>query len=128
MEWKRILVTRFPKLKTLTWMLGGKDQSWIEDREIVLRDLEEWYADGREREMLVESTYLLDVSEVGKYMSGNVFDMKIRGRGKPKQVHWGVKPGWKGTTDWKGLNVRVVAWLKEGSRFLEGLCVGINQH
>lgn len=112
LEWKRTLATHFPNLKTLTWMLGGKDQSWVEDKEIVLRDLEEWYTDGRERQMLVESTYLLDVSEVGKYMSGGVFDRKIRRRGKPKQTPWGVKEEWKWATEWEGLNVRVAAWSK----------------
>lgn len=88
-------------------MLGGRDQGWVEDGEIELRDLEEWFADGREREYKVRD-WVLDVGEVASFLGGQYF------------VEWGRDRGWsKGMTwakDWEGVNVRVVAWKKSVGR------------
>lgn len=39
----------FQDLKTLKFLVGGRDQSWTEEGEIELRDVEEWFVDGRDR-------------------------------------------------------------------------------
>ncbi|KUJ14164.1 uncharacterized protein LY89DRAFT_751893 [Mollisia scopiformis] len=111
-SWKNVLVSQFVNLKTLSFMLGGQDQSWVDDGQIVLRDLEEWFLDGRPRQMRVDD-WLLDISEVGQYLSGGMFDNGIKSRSRPKQMTWGMKPGWVRADHWEGLNVRVVAWSKE---------------
>jgi hypothetical protein len=77
-------------------LVGGKDQSWLQDGEIELRQVEEWYADGRERKMKCDR-WLLDVNEVGPFLSGQCFEQRMRG-------------SWDG--EWRGINVRVVAWKK----------------
>ena len=94
-EWKMCLGL-FRDLRTLTFMVGSKEQSWIDEDEIELRDVEEWFVDGRER-MLKVDKWLLDVSEVGLFLSGENFEQRMRG-------------SFDG--DWGGINVRLVAWKK----------------
>lgn len=94
-EWKMCL-SLFRDLQTLTFLVGCKEQTWVEDEEIELRDVEEWFLDGRERRVKVDK-WLLDVSEVGRFLSGLNFEQRMRG-------------SWD--EDWKGINVRVVAWRK----------------
>lgn len=94
-EWKMCL-SLFENLETLTFMVGCKEQSWLEDEEIELRDVEEWYQDGRARTVKVDK-WLLDVSEVGPFLSSLNFEERMNG-------------SWD--EDWKGVNVRVVAWRK----------------
>lgn len=105
-EWKHILASRFENLKTLTFMLGSRDQSWVDEGEIVLRDLEEWFLDSRSREYWVNG-WLLDISEVGKAISGESFDKRIRGKIRSEK-----RTRWTGVKEWEGINVRVVAWSK----------------
>jgi hypothetical protein len=45
-EWIQFFFN-MPKLKTLTLMVGGKEKSWRGDCWVQLRDMEEWFADGR---------------------------------------------------------------------------------
>jgi hypothetical protein len=97
-EWKMCL-SLFRDLQTLTFLVGCKEQAWVEDEEIELRDVDEWFLDGRERRVKVDK-WLLDVSEVGRFLSGLNFEQRMRG-------------SWD--EDWKGINVRVVAWRKGGS-------------
>jgi hypothetical protein len=56
----------FEDLKTLTFMLGGRDQSWMGEGEIELRELEEWFLDGRTREYKVRE-WIFDVDEVARF-------------------------------------------------------------
>jgi len=94
-EWKMSLGL-FKDLKTLTFLVGGKDQTWFGDSEIELRETGEWYADGRDR-MVKCDTWLLDVDEIGRFLSGQCFEERMRG-------------SWD--DEWPGINVRVVAWRK----------------
>ena len=94
-EWKMCL-SLFRNLETLTFMVGCNEHSWLGDEEIELRDAEEWYQDGRARTVKVDK-WLLDVSEVGPFLSSLNFEQRMRG-------------SWD--EDWKGINVRVVAWRK----------------
>ena len=94
-EWKMCLGL-FRNLKTLTFMVGGKDQSWFGENDIELRDVEEWYMDGRPREIKIDR-WLMNVNEVGRFLSGICFEQRMRG-------------SWN--EEWEGLNVRVVAWKK----------------
>jgi len=77
-------------------MVGGRDQSWLSEEEIELRDVEEWFADGRDRTVKVER-WLLDVTEIGKFLGGAKFEARMRG-------------SWD--DGWQGINVRCVAWKK----------------
>lgn len=86
----------FRDLKTLTLLVGGKDQSWFSQEEIELRAAEEWFVDGRERQIKVDR-WLLDVNEVGRFLSGACFEQRMRG-------------SWD--EEWEGISVRVVAWRK----------------
>ena len=97
-EW-RMCLSLFRNLQTLTFMVGCKEHSWLEEDEIELRDAEEWYQDGRARTVKVDK-WLLDVSEVSPFLGGLNFEQRMRG-------------SWD--EDWKGINVRVVAWRKEGA-------------
>jgi len=94
-EWKMSL-GMFRNLKTLTFLVGGKDQTWFGDSETELRETGEWYADGRDR-MVKCDTWLLDVDEIGKFLSGQCFEERMKG-------------SWD--DEWQGINVRVVAWKK----------------
>jgi hypothetical protein len=94
-EW-RMTLGLFRDLKTLTFLVGGKDQTWFGEEQIELRDVEEWFVDGRQRLVKVDR-YLLDVGEVGSFLSGASFEQRMRG-------------SWD--DEWDSLNVRVVAWRK----------------
>jgi hypothetical protein len=95
-EWKMCLGL-FRDLKTLTFLVGGKDQSWLGEEEIELRDVEEWFMDGRSRQVKIDR-WLLDVNEVGMFLSGACFEQRMR-------------RSWD--EEWEGINVRVVTWRKE---------------
>lgn len=108
-EW-RACIGALRDLKTLTYLVGGGDQRWgFEGKEvgdgvvgegegeIELRDVEEWFCDGRDRMVKVDG-WTLDVQEVGRYLGGKCFESRM--------VEW----AWSGC--WEGINVRVVAWRK----------------
>jgi hypothetical protein len=94
-DWKMCLGL-FRDLKTLTFLVGGKDQSWIDEEEIELRDIEEWYSDGRDRLIKVDK-WLLDIGEIGEFLSSVCFEQRMKG-------------SWD--DEWLSVNVRVVAWAK----------------
>lgn len=94
-EWKMCLGL-FRDLKTLTFLVGGKDQSWVGEEEIELRNIEEWFVDGRERMMKCDG-WSLDVAEIGRFLSGANFEERMKG-------------SWD--DEWNGVNARVVAWKK----------------
>jgi len=94
-DWKNCLAL-FRDLQTLTFLVGGKDQSWDGEQEVELRDLEEWFLDGRERRVRIEG-WKLDAGQVGRYLGGACFEARMRGR-------W--------DEEWRGVNVRCVAWRK----------------
>lgn len=50
----RATLSAFIGLKSLTLMLGCEEKSWRGDSSIELRDLREWFADGRSRTIIVE--------------------------------------------------------------------------
>jgi hypothetical protein len=94
-EWKRCLAL-FQDLKTLTFLVGGNDQNWLGEGEIELRDVEEWFVDGRARTVSVEG-WSLDIGEVSQFLGGRCFEERMRG-------------AWD--SEWMGVNVRCVAWKK----------------
>lgn len=97
----------FLNLKTLTFMLGCEEKSWLGDASIELRDLEQWCMDGRRRTVKVnygnwraaiqhhEDRSPFDISE----LSGR---MVVEDEQRYKRVMAGRKP----------LKVRVVAWKR----------------
>jgi len=97
-EWKMAFV-RMKSLKTLTLMVGGRDNSWLGRRGIVLRGVEEWFADGRARTYNCGG-WKMDIEDVVKYLSGRIFEEMMR-----RPAHVSI-PGFR------GINVRAVAWTK----------------
>jgi hypothetical protein len=87
-------------LKTVTFMIGSKEKSWKGSQSIELRDVEQWYVDGRSRDILCGSTRV-DVRDVGTFMTSL----------PQKRVPLWLTPG---TTKERAINVRVVAWKKDG--------------
>ncbi|KUJ23989.1 uncharacterized protein LY89DRAFT_679252 [Mollisia scopiformis] len=53
-RWWASELVAFPKLKTLTFMLGCTEKSWTGDRSIELRDMEQWFVDGRKRTVEID--------------------------------------------------------------------------
>jgi hypothetical protein len=95
-------------LETLTLVVGEKEKSWVRDRYVELRNVEEWLADGRERIVCCEG-FWLDTVEVGRYLSGQLFDEGMRAR--PSSWLGALPP--MNYAAWKGVNVRVVAWKRK---------------
>ncbi len=91
-----------PALKTLTFMLGSKEKSWRgTQRGIELRDFEQWFVDGRSRDVCRGNGGKVDVKDVESYMRtttaaiGGLYEI-------------GSKSGNR------TVNVRVVAWKRGG--------------
>jgi len=80
-------------------MVGGRDNSWLGRRGIVLRGVEEWFADGRARTYNCGG-WKMDIEDVVKYLSGRIFEEMMR-----RPAHVSI-PGFR------GINVRAVAWTK----------------
>jgi hypothetical protein len=99
-QWKMAFV-RMKSLKTLTLMVGGSDNSWLGRHNIVLRDVEEWFADGRSRTYSCGGR-MMDIEDVVKYLSGRRFEEMIR---RPANIS---------VPEFRGINVRAVAWKKGG--------------
>jgi hypothetical protein len=101
-EWQLILWS-MKALKTLTFMVGSKEKCWQgSQRGIELRDFEQWYVDGRSREINCRgSGGRIDVRDVGTFMTSPPY-VKVPGYvpGTPFQI--------------RGVNVRVVAWKRQG--------------
>jgi hypothetical protein len=101
-EWHKIL-NSMPVLKTLTFMLGSKEKSWRgTQRGIELRDFEQWFVDGRSRDVCRGNGGKVDVKDVESHMRtttaaiGGLYEFGSKARNRT-------------------VNVRVVAW-KRGSR------------
>lgn len=105
-QWASDMSDRFClKLKTLTFMLGCEEKSWLGDASIELRDLEQWCVDGRRRMVKInyagwvqlhEDRSPFDISE----LSGRMVAEDER---RYRRVRAGRKP----------LKVRVVAWKRK---------------
>jgi hypothetical protein len=65
-----------------------------------LRDIEEWFTDGRSRTYNC-SGQMMDIEDVVKYLNGRRFEERIR---RPANISI---PGFR------GINVRAVAWKKD---------------
>lgn len=90
-------------LKTLTFMVGSRDKEWSSPPSIELRDVEQWFVDGRDR-MVRRDSENIDISEVGRVMTSEQYHYIPRFR---LPVHR--------RTPWHQLrvvNVRVVAWKR----------------
>jgi hypothetical protein len=96
-EWKRA-IANMRDLKTLTYVVGDMNQ-WVGCRYAKLRDVEEWFVDGRDTRCLECDFLCLDVKELGRYLSGRKFEQRVK-----------ASHGWRFGDEWKGINVRVVAW------------------
>jgi hypothetical protein len=100
-EWQRILGS-MQALKTLTFMVGSKEKTWRgSHRGIELRDVEQWFVDGRDRDVCRGNGGKVDVKDVESYMKsstaviGSVYHIGSRSRNRV-------------------VNVRVVAWKRGG--------------
>ncbi len=71
-------------LDTLTLLVGEKEKGWGKGKYVELRDVEEWFVDGRERKVDVDGV-TLDVADVGRYLSGEHFEEMMR---KEVQGNW----------------------------------------
>jgi hypothetical protein len=107
-EWYRVL-HGYKILKTLTFLVGSREQSWLEEGEIELRDVEEWLVDGRER-LIRMRNLLFDVGdELGRFMMGPWLLVGVRAMGWFDGMYSGK--------DWEWMpNFRVVAWRKGKKR------------
>ncbi|KAF8853337.1 hypothetical protein BDZ45DRAFT_79870 [Acephala macrosclerotiorum] len=98
----------FLNLKTLTFMLGCEEKSWLGDASIELRDLEQWCMDGRKRTMKFDHGRWWAAMQ--HYDDKSPFDitelssrMVAEDEQRYKRVMVGRKP----------LKVRVVAWKRK---------------
>lgn len=100
------ILVRMQALKTLTFMLGSKEKSWRgTQRGIELRDMEQWFVDGRSRDVFRGNGGMIDVKEVESVYA------------KPFAVrsHAYLYPPRSRIVN-RVVSVRVVAW-KRGSRY-----------
>ena len=66
--WHHIL-SSMRELKTVTFMIGSTEKTWRGSRQTIeLRDVEQWFMDGRCRDVGIEDGHAIDVSEVGSRM------------------------------------------------------------
>jgi hypothetical protein len=110
-------------LKTLTLMIGCEEKSWRAGKWVELRDLEEWYVDGRARKVELGGKWdpsgydtlyppgyfgqMVDISKLAEmYMHSAVFESSRNAPGDIRRV-----AGWK---DPKAVNLRIVAWKRLG--------------
>jgi hypothetical protein len=91
-----------PALKTLTFMLGSKEKSWRGTQRVIeLRDFEQWFVDGRSRDVSKGNGGKVDVKDVESHMRtttaaiGGLYEFGSKARNRM-------------------VNVRVVAWKRGG--------------
>jgi hypothetical protein len=101
-EWRRLLVT-LKELKTVTFLLGCEEKSWSDKKHIELRDLEEWYVDGRDRLISCYTGEKIDVRTVGSYMTRREFHRK------------GIQISPASTRAPAMVTIRVMAWKRIGN-------------
>lgn len=85
----------FRDLKTVTFMLGCAEKGWFGHPSIELRDLEQWFADGRKRTVEV-SGQRMDISELAGFMNSTGYRIAINAPPYPR----------------KPFNIRVVTWKR----------------
>jgi hypothetical protein len=109
LEWHGIL-SSMPELKTLTFMVGSKEKSWKgSQRSIELRDVEQWFVDGRSRAVRRGNGGAIDVMDVESYLTGLIplppyaYVVDRTGRRSRRR-----------SPAMRVVNVRVVAWKREG--------------
>jgi hypothetical protein len=105
----------FPKLKTLTFMLGCAEKTWRGDPSIELRDMEEWFADGRQRTVLVAG-YFMQLPHDGEgYAKTGQMSERWRDRCR-RDIADLAKILERFAGPHRNLAVRVVAWKRNISR------------
>lgn len=97
-EWGNMLL-ELRALKTITFLIGCEEKSWKGERPIELRDMEQWFVDGRYR-LVRNGRERMDIADVPAYLMGKDFSRRPPG---PE-----ARPG----TAPKIVNVRVVAWKR----------------
>jgi hypothetical protein len=89
-------------LKTLTFMIGSKEKSWRgTQRGVELRDVEQWFVDGRSRDVFRGNGGMIDVKDVESFYA-RPFGMRSH-INVPRPRMWN-----------RVINVRVVAWKRGG--------------
>ena len=106
-EWHGIL-SSMPELKTVTFMVGSKEKSWRgTQRSIELRDMEQWFVDGRSREVRRGNGGTIDVKDVEPYLKGLLpftsYAYVVSPTGRRSR-----RPAMR------VVNIRVVAWKRGG--------------
>jgi hypothetical protein len=97
-----------PELKTVTFMVGSKEKSWRgTQRSIELRDVEQWFMDGRSREVRRGNGGTIDVKDVEPYLKGLLpftsYAYVVSPTGRRSR-----RPAMR------VVNIRVVAWKRGG--------------
>jgi hypothetical protein len=114
------IFTDMKSLKTLTLMIGCEEKSWRAGKWVDLRDLEEWYVDGRERRVELRSgwdqSHIITISPPGalgpKVDISKLAEMYLQSQAFESRTT--VRPGRRPRTvlrkDDKLVNIRIVAW------------------
>jgi hypothetical protein len=108
LQWHGIL-SSMPELKTVTFMVGSKEKSWRGiQQSIELRDVEQWFVDGRSREVHRGNGGTIDVKDVEPYLkrllpyTSYTYVVTRTGRRSRRAVR-------------RVVHIRVVAWKRERS-------------
>ncbi|KAG9248519.1 hypothetical protein BJ878DRAFT_476376 [Calycina marina] len=121
-EWNERL-SEFRDLKTLTLMVGGRDQSWFGHDEIELRGTKEWYADGRDRTVNCDKR-LWDVDEIvlELWLGGSIHEAQkgVMALSKRHMLIYNIMLRRTGSLDLSSLPWRVVQSLP-GAEILLGI-------
>lgn len=98
-----------PELKTVTFMVGSKEKSYRgTQRSIELRDVEQWFVDGRSRDIHKGDGGTIDVDDVGSYLKNQVPFTSYTSSSNGGHRRLIGRPGSR------VVNVRVVAWKRGG--------------
>jgi hypothetical protein len=108
LQWHGIL-SSMPELKTVTFMVGSKEKSWRGiQQSIELRDVEQWFVDGRSREVHRGNGGTIDVKDVEPCLkrllpyTSYTYVVTRTGRRSRRAVR-------------RVVHIRVVAWKRERS-------------
>jgi hypothetical protein len=105
-------VQGWASLKTVTFMLGCNEKSWLGEEGIELRSLEQWFVDGRDRKVSCRDGVKIDVAAVGEYMMSDEYATAEIGPVGPAGLNY---ISGRARNSEKLVKVRVVAWKR-------GLC------
>ena len=104
-QWHDILTT-MKGLKTVTFMVGSKEKSWRgTQRSIELRDMDQWFVDGRSREVLRGDGGTIDIKDMESYLKDPAAFTSFAGSPARRRL---------GRPASRVINVRVVAWKRGG--------------